>query len=301
MMRFQRTIKNTVLCEGIGLHSGITVQMRIQPAPTDAGVVFVRTDLGGREIAAQAANIAATSYATSLSRGNAAVKTVEHLLAALAGLNIDNAIIELAAEEIPIMDGSAGPFIRLLADAGILIQDKLKPMLKIVKPVFVRDGNRQIAIWPADAPSISCFIDFDHPLIKEQSLQYLPSEGSFLRELADARTFGFVSDVRKLQASGLAKGASLDNAVALTQDSLLNNEGLRYQDEFVRHKILDLIGDFSLVGLPIIGHIVAHKSGHALNAQMVNKLLHNPQNWVLLGAPEETTRQQDMQYQHAAL
>ena len=301
MIRFQRTIKNEVQCEGIGLHSGVPVKMRIKPATIDSGITFVRTDLGNREIVAKAANTAATSYATTLSQNGAAVKTVEHLLAALAGLNVDNALIEIDGEEVPIMDGSAAAFVRLVADAGILTQKKFQPLLKIVKPIFVREGNKQIALWPAEAPSVSYFIDFDHPLLREQSLQYAPSEESFLREVADARTFGFLSDVKTLQANGLAKGASLDNAVALGEDSVLNKEGLRYRDEFVRHKILDLIGDFSLVGMPIIGHIVAHKSGHALNAQMVNKLLHSPQNWMLLGAAEEMkTKQQDVAYQHAA-
>jgi UDP-3-O-[3-hydroxymyristoyl] N-acetylglucosamine deacetylase len=302
MIRFQRTIKNTILCEGIGLHSGKAVKVQIKPAPVDSGVVFIRTDLGGCEIKAVAANTAATSYATTLSRNGAVVKTVEHLLAAFAGLNIDNAFVELDAEEVPIMDGSAAPFIRLIADAGIQTQEKIQAVIKIIKPVFVRDGNKQIALWPADTPSISYFIDFNHPMLKEQSLQYLPSEESFLREVADARTFGFLSDVKALQANGLAKGASLDNAVALAEDSVLNKEGLRYKDEFVRHKILDLIGDFSLAGMPIIGHIVAHKSGHALNVQMVNKLLHSPQNWIAVGSAEETTaKQQESHYQQAAL
>lgn len=302
MMRFQRTIKNLIPCEGIGLHSGKAVKMRIKPAPADTGVVFIRTDLGGHEIKAVAANTAAASYATTLSQNGATVKTVEHLLAAFAGLNIDNAFVEIDAEEVPIMDGSAGPFIRLIADSGIQTQEKTQALIKIIKPVFVREGNKQLAIWPADAPSISYFIDFNHPMLKEQSLQYLPSEEEFLREVADARTFGFLNEVKTLQANGLAKGASLDNAVALGEDSVLNKEGLRYKDEFVRHKILDLIGDFSLAGKPVIGHIVAHKSGHALNAQMVNKLLHDPQNWIIIGSLEDATaRQQEMQYQSVSL
>ncbi len=299
MMRFQRTIKNTILCEGIGLHSGKAVKMQIKPAPVDSGVVFIRTDLGGCEIKAVAANTADTSYATTLSRNGAAVKTVEHLLAAFAGLNIDNAVVELDAEEVPIMDGSAAPFVRLIADAGIQTQENIQTVIKIIKPVFVRDGNKQIALWPADTPSISYFIDFNHPMLKEQSLQYLPSEESFLREVADARTFGFLSDVKALQANGLAKGASLDNAVALAEDSVLNKEGLRYKDEFVRHKILDLIGDFSLLGMPVIGHIVAHKTGHALNARMVSKLLQSPQNYTVVGVPEKTAPMREVVYQRS--
>jgi UDP-3-O-[3-hydroxymyristoyl] N-acetylglucosamine deacetylase len=302
MIRLQRTIKNTVSCEGIGLHTAKPVKIVLKPAPIDTGVVFVRTDLDGAEIAASTANIAATSYATTLSQNGAIVKTVEHLLAAFAGLNIDNVIIEIDSEEVPIMDGSARPFIRLLSDACIQTQGKFQRVLKVIKPITVREGDKQIAIWPSESPAISYFIDFSHPMLKEQSLQYLPSEMAFLREVVDARTFGFLSDVQNLQANGLAKGGSMDNAVVLGDETVLNKEGLRYKDEFVRHKILDLIGDFLLVGMPIIGHIVAHKSGHALNAQMVSKLTNSPQHWVLVGSPKRVpVKQQEMQYQHTAL
>jgi UDP-3-O-[3-hydroxymyristoyl] N-acetylglucosamine deacetylase len=301
MIRFQRTIKNIISCEGIGLHTGKLVKLVLKPAPVDTGVMFVRTDLGGAEIAAVAANTAATSYATTLSQSGVSVKTVEHLLAAFAGLNIDNVMIEIDAEEVPIMDGSAGPFLRFIADAGIQTQEKFQPMLKVIRPVFVREGNKQIAIWPADSPGISYFIDFNHPMLKEQSLQYQPSEEAFLREVADARTFGFLSDVQTLQANGLAKGGSMDNAVVLGEDTVLNKEGLRYNDEFVRHKILDLIGDFSLVGMPIIGHIVAHKSGHGLNALMVSKLMNSPMNWVLIGAAGASALRQEYSLQEAAV
>jgi UDP-3-O-[3-hydroxymyristoyl] N-acetylglucosamine deacetylase len=302
MTRLQRTIKNIVSCEGIGLHTGEPVQIVLKPAPIDTGVVFVRTDLDGAEIAASAANTAETSYATTLCQNGVFVKTVEHLLAALSGLNIDNVIIEIDSEEVPIMDGSARPFIHLIADACIQAQGKLQPVLKVIEPIFVREGNKQISIWPADSPGISYFIDFNHPMLREQSLHYQPSEEAFLREVVDARTFGFLSDVQTLQANGLAKGGSMNNAVVLGEDTVLNKEGLRYKDEFVRHKILDLIGDFSLLGMPITGHIVAHKSGHALNAQMVSKIMNSPQHWVLVGSRRGVPiKQQEMQYQHAAL
>lgn len=283
MFRFQRTIKHTISCEGIGLHTGKPVTMLLKPAPTDTGIVFIRTDLGNAMIKAIAENTAATSYATTLSRNNASISTVEHLLAAFAGLSIDNVYVELDAAEVPIMDGSARQFVRLIAATGIETQEKLQPVIKITTPVFVREGNKQLAIWPAEKPSISYFIDFNHPLLKEQSLNYRISEESFLREVSDARTFGFLSDVEMLRANGLAKGGSMDNAVILGEEAVLNKDGLRYKDEFVRHKILDIIGDLSLAGMPIIGHIVAHKSGHALNALMIDKLLKNPQNWVVLG------------------
>lgn len=284
MIRSQRTLKNNITCEGIGLHTGQPVTMVLKPAPINTGIVFIRTDLGNARIKAVATSTAATSYATTLSQNNVSVKTVEHLLAAFNGLNIDNVYVEINAEEVPIMDGSARPFVRLIADAGIQTQEAIRPALKVIKPLFVREGSKQLAIWPADTTSISYFIDFNHPLLKEQSLQYQPTEETFLREVSDARTFGFLSDVETLRAKGLAKGASLDNAVALNEDSVLNKDGLRYKDEFVRHKILDLIGDLSLAGMPIIGHIVAHKSGHGLNAQMVSKLLNSPQNWIVMGA-----------------
>lgn len=301
MIRFQRTIKNTIQCKGIGLHSGKQVSLVLRPAAPDTGVVFIRTDLGGAQVAAVAANTAATSYATTLRANGAAVQTVEHLLAALAGFGIDNVSVEIDADEVPIMDGSARDFVRLIAGAGVQAQAQLQSVLKVMKPVFVRDGNKQIAIWPSEKPSISYFIDFNHPMLREQSLNYHVSEDGFIREIADARTFGFLSDVKTLQANGLAKGASLDNAVALGEDSVLNQEGLRYHDEFVRHKILDLIGDFSLAGMPIMGHIVAHKSGHGLNAQMVSKLLSSTQSWIILGSRETTEKPGEAFYQQAML
>jgi UDP-3-O-[3-hydroxymyristoyl] N-acetylglucosamine deacetylase len=301
MIRYQRTIKKDIICNGIGLHTGKTVQMTLKSAATGTGVVFIRTDLANTRIRASAANTDTTSYATSLSRNSVSVKTVEHLLAAFAGLNIDNVYVELDGEEIPIMDGSARPFVKLIADAGILTQESFQPALKIIAPIFVRDGSKQLTIWPSEKMSISFFIDFPHPLLKEQSVHYRPTEEAFLREVSEARTFGFMSDVRVLQANGLAKGASLDNAVALDEKSVLNDGGLRFRDEFVRHKVLDLIGDLSLAGMPIIGHIVAHKSGHSMNAQMVGKLLNSPQTWILVGSPEDTgvSRQEPLVQQAA--
>ena len=301
MLRFQRTIKKEILFNGIGLHTGKQAMMILKPAPVDTGIVLVRTDLGSTEINAAAANTAATSYSTTLSRNGVSVQTVEHLLAAFGGLGIDNVRVEIDSEEVPIMDGSAGPFVRSLADAGIQTQEKIQPVVKILKPVCVRGGNKQIAIWPSEKPSISYFIDFNHPMLREQSLHAPFSEDGFLREIADARTFGFLSDADVLRANGLAKGVSMDNAVVLGEETVLNKEGLRYTDEFVRHKILDLIGDLALTGMPIIGHIVAHKSGHGLNAQMVSKLLNSPQNWIVLGSPEvEKEPAREAQYQHQA-
>ena len=302
MLKFQKTIGQEIQFTGIGLHTGRTATMKLKPAPVNTGVVFRRTDLGGAEIHAIAGNTAATSYATTLSAAGVTVKTVEHLLSALAGLGIHNVYVEIDTEEVPILDGSAAPLVRSLADAGIHTQELVQPVLKIVKPVFVREGNKQIALWPADTSSISYFIDFNHPMLREQSLHVHLTEEDFLRNVADARTFGFMSEVEALRANGLAQGGSMDNAVVLGDDSVLNKEGLRYKDEFVRHKILDLIGDLSLAGMPIIGHIVAHKSGHSLNAKMVSKLLNSPQHWIILGSHDETQeRTQDAFYQHQAM
>ncbi len=286
MIRLQRTLSNSISCEGIGLHSGKRARLTMNPAPAGTGIVFVRTDVGNAEIRAVAANTAATSYATTLRQGGVSVRTVEHLLAAFAGLNIDNAYIEIDSDEVPIMDGSARHFTKIIIEAGIENQDALQPVIKVLKPVFVRDGDKQIAIWPAERTNVSCYIDFDHPLLREQGLSYRPSEEAFLREISGARTFGFLRDVRTLQANGLARGASLENAIALDGETVVNDEGLRYSDEFVRHKILDLIGDLALAGMPIIGHVVAHKSGHGLNARMVGKLLENTQNWISIGSEE---------------
>jgi len=282
-MRFQRTIKSSVSCQGIGLHTGKTTFLTLKPAPAGTGIVFIRMDLNNMHIRARGSNIATTGYATILSENGASVKTVEHLLAAFAGLHIDNAIVEIDSEEVPIMDGSARSFVRLIADAGVQTQEKIQPVLKILKPLVVRDEDKQLAIWPADMISISCCIHFHHPLLKEQSRRHEPNEESFLREISDARTFGFLQDFKTLQANGLAKGASLDNTVVLDDYTIVNKEGLRSRDECVRHKILDLIGDLSLIGMPIIGHVVAYKSGHCLNARMVNTVLNHPQNWITLG------------------
>ena len=303
MFRLQRTLKNKIEFEGIGLHSGRSVRMQLTPAPVETGVVFIRTDMNRARIEAIASHTTATGCSTTLSKNGVTVQTVEHLLATLSGLSVDNVFVEIDAQEVPIMDGSAAHFVRRIADAGVKTQERSRPMIKIIKPMFVREGDKQLAIWPSEAPSISYFIDFNHPLLKEQSLNYQVSEENFLREVSDARTFGFLRDEAALKANGLARGASLDNVVVLGEETVLNKEGLRYQDEFVRHKILDLVGDLSLLGMPIIGHVVAHKSGHNLNAQMVTKLLQNPQNWIVVGAVEAAmaARQPEMQYQTAAM
>lgn len=287
-MFYQRTIKENIKLEGVGLHSGEQVKMVLCPAPPDTGIVFLA---GGKRIKASSESVGDTTYATSLQDGDTKVRTVEHLLAALAGLSIDNAYIELDGSEVPIMDGSAWPFIEAIREAGIAVQGSTRRYLKIIKPVTVHDGDKSATLLPSPVSRITYRIDFDHPAITDQSRSMDVEPSRFEEELAGARTFGFLRDVEMLQKAGLARGGSLDNAVVMDDEHILNEEGLRYHDEFVRHKMLDAIGDLSLVGMPIIGHMVADKSGHWLNHRLVLEVLSHPDSWMVLeGEPafEET-------------
>jgi len=293
MIVFQRTIKNAVQCEGIGLHSGRNIAMAIKPAPADTGVVFLRSDQGGARIEAAAPNTAATSTATTLRKNGVSVQAVEHLLGAFAGLGISNAVVELSGDEVPTLDGSAGPFIRLIIEAGIRTQNKIQPVLKVTHPVVVRDESGQLAVLPAERTSISYFIGGDDPLLQEQGFHYTASESGFIGEVADARTFGFLSDLQARQAGGQARGGPPENAAVPGPDPVLHTEGLRFRDEGMRHQVLDIIGDLSLVGMPVIGHVIAHQSGHRLNALMVNRLLHSSMHWVLVGDPDPAALQRE--------
>ncbi len=273
----QRTLKAPVGCQGIGLHSGAHVEMTLRPAPAGSGVTFVRTDLSPAvEIRACAENVVDTAFATTLGKNGVRVGTVEHLLAALAGLGVDNVRVELNGPEVPILDGSAAPFVYLVRTAGIELQRKFKHFLVVRRPVEVVDGGKRASIQPASQFTISCTIDFDHPLIKDQELKVELSDRIFYREICRARTFGFLRDVEALKGMGLARGGSLDNAIVVDDFNILNPEGLRYSDEFVRHKILDAIGDLALCGMPVIGHVVSYKSGHALNQKLVRRLVSEP-------------------------
>ncbi|MDH4099607.1 MAG: UDP-3-O-acyl-N-acetylglucosamine deacetylase [Nitrospirota bacterium] len=287
-MRFQRTIKDQISCTGIGLHSGEKVTMTLRPAPEDTGVVFVRKDRGADVfIKADISNVVDTRFATTLGRNGVIVQTVEHLLAALSGLAIDNIFVDLDTSEVPVMDGSATPFIFLLNKAGIVSQRKFQPYLKIVKKVAVSEEGKSIFIEPSGQPVITYSIDFHHPVLGEQCLSYYMSEDNFTREIARARTFGFLKEVELLREHGLAKGGSLDNAIVIADYRILNDGGLRYKDEFVRHKILDSIGDLSLIGMPFVGHLVASKSGHALNTKLVTKILEDRESWVVISDPSQ--------------
>ena len=276
----QRTLQRPVACEGVGLHSGSTVKLRLLPAPEDHGIVFVRSDLPGKpSLPARAEFVVDTALATTLGQGQVRVATVEHLLSALAGLGIDNARIEVDAPEVPIMDGSAAPFAALVAEAGVRVQDAPKSMLVIRRPVTVKDGDKRAAIVPSKRFKIDCTIDFKHPLVASQHFELEFADQTFAKEVARARTFGFLKDVEKLRSLGLARGGSLSNAIVVDEFSILNPEGLRYPDEFVRHKLLDTLGDISLLGCPVLGHLTVFKSGHALNHALVKKVLADSANY----------------------
>ncbi|MBI4852984.1 MAG: UDP-3-O-acyl-N-acetylglucosamine deacetylase [Acidobacteria bacterium] len=278
----QRTIKHTVSCQGQGLHTGCQVKMTLKPAPPNSGIRFRRIDLSEFEIPASIEYVAKVAYATTLMRLGVMVATVEHLLSALAGCQIDNCIVELDSLEVPIMDGSAGEFINLIKSADIIEQSAKRVCLKVLEPIEVSDGNRWIKIEPAQALSINSTIDFSHPLIGRQEFNYQFSFSSYIKEIALARTFGFVKELDALRKAGLIRGGSLENAIVLTEDGLMNSEGLRFVDEFARHKVLDILGDLALAGRPIIGKVTAERSGHALHAQLVSQLLRNPNSWQLV-------------------
>lgn len=285
----QRTIREKASCIGVGLHSGRKIKLEILPAPEGNGITFVRTDMRlHAELKACIEHVADTTLATTLSAGvngsRATVGTVEHLLAALSGLGIDNARVLVDGPEIPIMDGSAAPYVEMLQAAGLEAQRKLKRFLVIKKEVKVRDGDKLARIAPGSGFKIRCTVDFDHPLIPPLPYLFQFSERSFLRDLVRARTFGFLKDVEALRERGLARGGSLENAVVIGDTGVLNN-ALRFDDEFVRHKILDVIGDMALVGHPIIGHLVAHRGGHALHTDFAARVLEDTDAWTLVEAP----------------
>ena len=278
----QRTLKTTVQATGVGLHTGRKVNMTLRPAPVDSGVVFRRVDLPVHaHIAARAERVGETRLSSCLMLGDAKVYTVEHLLSALGGLGVDNAYVDLDGPEVPIMDGSAAPFVLLVQQAGLAEQQAAKRFIRMLREVRVADGDKWAKLEPHDGLRFSFSIDFKHPVI-DRSTQAVTvdfAETSYLREIARARTFGFMHDVENLRESGLALGGGLDNAVVLDEFRVLNAEGLRFADEFIRHKVLDAIGDLFLLGNPLLGAYSAHKSGHALNNQLARKLLAEPSAW----------------------
>ena len=278
----QRTLKTTIRTTGVGLHTGARVELTLRPAPGDTGIVFHRVDLPEPvAIAAQATNVGDTRLSSTLALDGASISTVEHLMSALAGLGIDNLHVDVAGPELPIMDGSAGPFVFLLQSAGIEEQSAAKRFVRIKKPVIVRDGDKWARFEPFDGFKVGFSIDFDHPIFtrRTSSSEIDFSTTSFVKEVSRARTFGFMRDIEMLREKNLALGGSMDNAIVLDDYRVLNEDGLRYEDEFVKHKILDAIGDLYLLGHSLIGAFFGHKSGHELNNKLLRELLANSKAW----------------------
>ncbi|MBW1682320.1 MAG: UDP-3-O-acyl-N-acetylglucosamine deacetylase [Deltaproteobacteria bacterium] len=276
----QRTLSRETGCTGIGLHSGEKIHLNLRPAPPNTGIRFVRTDVDGHPmIEAGFENVVDTTLATTIGFNGCTVSTVEHLMAALFGLGIDNAVVEVDGPEVPIMDGSAAPFVFLIQGAGIQEQREPKRFIVIRRRFELKDGDRSVCIQPSKELKITYTIDFPHPLLKNQTYELGFSGKDFVREISKARTFGFLKDIETLKENGLARGGSLDNAIVLDDFRILNEDGLRYRDEFVKHKILDFLGDLSIIGAPVIGHFIVKKSGHFLNQYMLKKLVREKKCW----------------------
>ncbi len=284
-MNKQTTLASIVTTDGIGLHTAVPVHVRLVPAPPDTGYVFRRTDLGGFEIPATVESVANCGYATTLMRTGVMLSTVEHLLSALRGLGVDNVYIDIDNLEVPILDGSAEVFAEMIESAGIVSQPLARRALLVREKVSFEQGERRISVEPADSYQIDCLIDFRHPLIGVQHFSIELNNGAYSREIAAARTFGFTHEIEALRRANLIRGGSLDNALVLTTDGMLNETGLRFEDEFVRHKILDIIGDLALLGMPILGKVVAVRSGHIMHAGLMSKLLRVRSAWDIVDMP----------------
>jgi UDP-3-O-[3-hydroxymyristoyl] N-acetylglucosamine deacetylase len=281
----QRTLKNVIRATGVGLHTGEKVYLTLRPAPVDTGIVFRRTDLKHPvEIRACPENVTDTRMSTTLESNGVRVSTVEHLMSAFAGIGIDNAYVELTAAEVPIMDGSAGPFVFLIQSAGIAEQSAPKRFIRIKRRIKLADGDKWAAFEPFEGFKVSFAIDFNHPTFRNstQNTTVDFSTTSFVKEVSRARTFGFMADLESLRQSGLARGGGVDNAIVLDDYRILNEDGLRYEDEFVKHKVLDAIGDLYLLGHPLIGAFSAYKSGHSLNNQLLRRLVARRDAWELM-------------------
>jgi len=288
-MQMQKTIKNEVTCNSVGLHSGRKITMTIKPAGVDMGITFCRKDLSNdNTIKADVMNVSDTLLATTIGLNGTRVSTIEHLMSAFFGMGIDNASIEVNSFEIPIMDGSALPFMGMLKEAGVKVQDKPRQYMIIREPVSVSDDEGEARLLPSDEFQITYNIDFDHPLIGRQSYHMVFSRDTYEQNISEARTFGFLREVEYLQAKGLALGGSLKNAIVLDDEKVINKEGLRVENEFVKHKILDAIGDLFLLGMPIIGHFWANKSGHKLNNLLLRKLLSHEECWEIVSVSQDS-------------
>jgi len=287
-MKAQRTLRRSISCAGIGLHSGRKVTLSLKPALADTGIRFRRCDQDGMEVPATVKHVGGINYATGLSRDAVRVDTVEHLLAALVSLGIDNVIVELNSPEVPIMDGSASPFIELIQRAGVRQLGAARRYLKVLRPLSLSRGNKSIALYPSDQFRVTYSIAFDHPLLQHQSMSLEINEETFADEIAPARTFTFLKEVETLRQQGLALGGSLENAIVIGETGVLNGR-LRFEDEFVRHKILDVIGDMALLGYPLVGHLVAHRGGHALHTEFAAHVLEDPDAWTLIESVDTAT------------
>src|SRR6476660_7126420 len=283
MHMFQTTIVRSASAEGVGLHTGVFGHIRLQPAPADTGIVFRRVDLDNFTIEAQGHNVARVSYATSLMKHGVLLSPTEHLLAAIYSCGIDNIFIDIDSIEIPILDGSAEPFMQMLEQCGVRKLRRRRRYLKVVKPLEVVEGDRRTGIYPADEFRVRCYVDFAHPLVGQQEVEMVVGPETFRHLLARARTFCFERDIEPLKAMGLIRGGSLENAIVLTDDGVMNGP-LRFPDEFGRHKALDLIGDLALAGLPLLARVEAHKAGHALHTQLVSSLLADSSLWTITTA-----------------
>jgi UDP-3-O-[3-hydroxymyristoyl] N-acetylglucosamine deacetylase len=294
----QTTIQREASVAGVGLHTGVAARLRFAPAPPDSGVVFRRVDLDGFLIEAHGGNVARVSYATSLMKQGVLLSTTEHLLAAIYSCGIDNIYLDLDAIEVPILDGSAEPFMQMLERCGVRKLRRRRRYLQVLKPVEVAEGDRRIAIYPCDEFRIRCYVDFPHPLVGQQEVEMVVNAETFRHLLARARTFCFERDIEPLRAMGLIRGGSLENAIVLTNNGIMNG-ALRFPDEFGRHKALDLIGDLALLGLPLLARVEAHKAGHALHTQLVSRLLADSSAWRV--TTEETSASAPVTPEYAEL
>ena len=289
-MRFETTIQRPVAAKGVGLHTGVPVNIRILPAPAATGIVFQRTDLGNFPVAASWRFVARVSYATSLMRQSVLISTTEHLLSVLYSMGIDNAVIEIDNLEVPILDGSGLPFVNLIREAGIRSYRRRRRYLRIRRPVSVEGHGKRITILPADRFLLTCDVFFDHPLVRSQSMEMEVTPERYATDIAPARTFGFSWELDQMRDMGLIRGATLENAICFDRTSVLNDGGLRFPDECCRHKVLDLIGDLALIGKPLLGHVIAERAGHAMHAALVAKIMSDPSLYEILSFDQLATR-----------
>ena len=289
-MRFETTVQRPVEASGVGLHSGVPVSIRILPAPASTGIVFLRSDLENFPIPASWRHVARVSYATSLMRQGVLISTTEHLLSVLYSMGIDNAYIEIDNLEVPILDGSGLPFVKLIQEAGIRTYRRRKRYLRIRRPVSVEGGGKRISILPSDSFLLTCDIFFDHPCVGRQTMEIEVTPEHYATEIAPARTFGFSWELDQMRDMGLIRGATLENAVCFDRTSVMNPGGLRFPDECCRHKVLDLIGDLALIGKPLLGHVIAERAGHAMHAALVSKIMSDPSLYEILTFDQVATR-----------